>query len=349
MTAAASAFWVPVRWLDAARGAVLRALGPWLRPALVDRDKRAALTTALTAAVTLTGVILAPLWWLALAPLVWGVPHLLADVRYLLVRQGLLRQRAWLGVGFASVLAALLWLGVRATLTGCALLLVLPLAPLRKRLQTAVWVVPAAAAAWWAGVWSDVVLAHAHNLIGIAFWWLWRPQRSGWKWLPPLIVLAVSGLLLSPAADWLQQRAGGLVPPPDQVLWSGFLDSLGADGFWPGQLDGEASVWPMRLVLWFAFAQSMHYVMWLHLLPSDDRARPTPRSFRASLRAWAADVSWPLLALGALVTVGLLLTATVDLNLARDQYFVLAGAHGHVELLALLWIALRGVQRAGEA
>lgn len=346
MRADASPLWMPVQWADAARAAVLASVAPWLRPVLLDRDKRAAFVTALTALFTLAGVLMAPLWWLALAPLVWGVPHLLADVRYLLVRQGLLRNRLWLGVATVSVLAALLWLGARATLLGCVALLLLPLAPLRQRLRVGRWLVPLAGLAWWAGVWSDVVLAHAHNLIGIAFWWLWRPQQSRWKWLPLLSIAAVSALLLSPAADALQQLLGGWLPHPAGVTWAEFLDSLGADGFWPGQMDGEASYWPMRLVLWFAFAQSMHYVMWLHLIPGDDRPRPVPRSFAASLRAWARDLGWPTLAVAAVAAIGLLVVAANDLSAARDQYFVLAGAHGHIELLALVWIALRGVQRA---
>lgn len=329
----------PVVWLDRVRARVLSTAGPWLRPVLLERDKRAAVIATVAGLVALLGMLVAPLWWLALAPLVWGVPHLLSDIRYLLVRQGMLRQRLWVALGLIGVTAAVLSYGVRATLVAAVLALLLPLAGIQRRLLVAAVLVPLAAAALWAGWWADYLLAHGHNVIAFVLWWLWRPRQSAWKYFPLLAFAGGTAVLLSPLADTWLAWLGGAERLPPGMDWSALTTSLGA-------AVPETSPWAMRLVLWYGFAQAMHYAVWLHLLPSDDRPHPTPRSFSSSLRAWQRDLGWPLLVLALVVSLGLGGMALSDLQLARNSYFTLAAAHGHVELLAAVWLALRGVQRA---
>jgi hypothetical protein len=314
-----------------------RLLGRWgrlLRPVLQDRRKRAAGVAVAIALFSLAMAGLFPVWLLVFGPLVWGVPHLLSDLRYLLVRQGLQRERLVMAIGGATLLvAAFSELGVRATLIGAAVLaLVIPGQRLHKLLLAAV-LLSLVALAWPLGWTADLLFAHGHNAIALAIWWFWRPRR-GWLVRVPLIAaLAGLGLLLGGALDpWMAQ--------------SGPTESLNLDELsWQlAPLDDE--VWSRRWTASFAFAQAIHYAVWIHLLPSDDRAREVPRSFQNSLKALEGDMGWPLIALAALLALALALTALLDLGAARDRYFQLAWFHGHVELLAAVWLLLRGVTRA---
>ena len=89
--------------LDRLRGRLLQTLGPLSRPLMMRPELRVALIAATGVLGALLGTLLLPLWMLAISPLVLGVPHLLADVRYLAVRPGLHR-RPWLALLVAGPL-----------------------------------------------------------------------------------------------------------------------------------------------------------------------------------------------------------------------------------------------------
>ena len=75
--------------LDVVRGRTLRTLvrvprvGAWLR----DRERRVPGLLALQALGAFTLALLAPAFLLLVGPLVLGVPHLVSDVRVLIVRR----------------------------------------------------------------------------------------------------------------------------------------------------------------------------------------------------------------------------------------------------------------------
>src|SRR4051812_23892396 len=82
-----------LRLLDAGRGRGLRLvsslLGPSrMRPLLADRQLRVALSGSFAMALALVLTLYCPLLLLIISPLVLGVPHLLADVRYLVAQPG---------------------------------------------------------------------------------------------------------------------------------------------------------------------------------------------------------------------------------------------------------------------
>lgn len=108
------------RPLDRVRRLILRTIGAPLRPLVRSREIRVAVLGASGITVVWFASLLAPLRLLAVGPIVWGVPHLLADVRYLVVQPGLHRQLrlvAWAGppLGFAALGG-----GVFAGLATCA-------------------------------------------------------------------------------------------------------------------------------------------------------------------------------------------------------------------------------------
>src|SRR5262249_39018179 len=95
--------------LDAVRRALLRACGAPARALLRDRELRVSLGGGALVLTALLGVALLPLWFLALGPIALGVPHVLADLRYLIARPGLHRRRE-LGLAMAlPLLAVCLW------------------------------------------------------------------------------------------------------------------------------------------------------------------------------------------------------------------------------------------------
>lgn len=309
--------------LDQARALVYRLAAPIAAPLYANRACRVAWLGGLLVSTAFCLTLMVPLWVLALGPVLFGVPHLLADLRYMVVRPGLHRRRAlWLsapallavsfGAGpvvglvalFPAVLAAkgLVWrklalLGVWALLTGLA---------------------------WRFGIGFQLVFLHLHNLIAVALWWAWRPREAR-AWVVPGLVLAGAIALLGGTADPILSALGGWTAP-----WTGssFSDYVEQTTPLPD------ATFALRGVLLFCFLQAVHYGIWLRLIPEDDRPRPAPRPFRASWRALLDEFGpWPLFVVGALALV-IAGWALVDLPGARLGYLHLAAGHGYLELAA---------------
>lgn len=265
----------------------------------------------------------APLWALALGPLTLGVPHLLADLRYVVVRQGLQRQRLWLLLAVLAIGAAAVGLGVRATLTVVPLVALLCPGDWSRRLGIALGAAALASLAWRAGSTADVVMGHAHNFIAIALWIIWKKRAGFAHWLVLAAWLAGAiALILVPLPP------AALVAPAHGLAVNDLARSLAP------HLD---PLWATRWVVLYAYFQLLHYGIWLHLIPTDDGA---PLTFPALRR----DLGLPLLVGTALVALGLAVWGILDLVAARTHYFQVAYFHGHLELLAAPFLMLRGVR-----
>ncbi len=331
-TPSASALSLPIRAADRLRWVWLRALGPLARPLVRRRELRVAVAGASLLACSLALTALAPLWLLALGPIVWGVPHVLSDLRYLWVRPGHAKRWVlWLAVGAPLVVLSITsdttW-GL-AAVAGAALF---ARGPLWRKLAVLALLAPLAYASRIEPLVFAVVFAHAHNFIGVALWWSWRRRRDRLHWAPLAVFAAGCALILAGALDPIVLALGGLEPSPSGMSVYYHLASL-APGV-PGML-------AVRLVLLFAFAQSAHYVVWVRLVPEEDRERETPRTFAASLRALAADLGGPAVALAIAATLGLAVWAALDLFAARNGYLRGVLFHGHLEVAAaaLLFVA----------
>lgn len=286
-----------------------------------------------------------PLWLLLLAPLLLGVPHVVADLRFLVLRPetGLLRG-AWPGVGVALGAmtvargAALAGLGHSAHLElglGFAALAAVALrAPgARPRRAAAVAVVAALAVAALASPrHAALVLGHAHNLVALVFLVLVTRGLPGAGGVPVVAVLAVVG-----AAAIL----GGALDVPAAPGLAGDAAGFTLAGASHTLAPGAPGPWGTRLVLAFAFLQALHYSVWVHLLP---RALDDGRSLRAELEAACGEAGVPLLAMA--LAAGLVLPALglVDPVGMRAGYLSLVAFHGWLELavLAQLFVAGRG-------
>ncbi|MEM7154562.1 MAG: hypothetical protein AAF799_17070 [Myxococcota bacterium] len=323
-----------VQPLHAAIGAADRVRREWFRllgrpgRALVrDRELRVSVLLSVVTITTLVGTLWIPLWLLALGPVLWGTPHLVSDLRYLVIRTGFAeRTGLWLAGGIP-----LAWLAFGGDLVvgfvgGCAVAL----------LARAPWAHKVAAAAALAvlglgfaalGSTGEVVFGHAHNFFAIALWWWWRPRSGRRHWVPLVLMVVVTAFLLSPLSLALAQIDGG----PAGVGQSFQLWRLAG---------GAGPELGLRLVLLFCFSQSVHYVIWVHSIPDEDRERATPVTFRASVQGLRRDFGDVGLAVATALAVGIAGWALWDLAAANHGYFRMARFHGHLELMAAVLLVL---------
>jgi hypothetical protein len=318
-SAFADALWTP---LDAARSGLLRLAAPWVAPLFADRERRVLWlgVVSVASAFVLTGV--APLWLLAFGPLLLGVPHLVADVRYLVVKPGLHRD-GWLMAGLSLPLAATT-LGAGPLFGVLAALVAVLLARRTWRTPIALVVVAALAACAWD--FPDVfqlAFVHLHNLVALALWFVLRPRPASHAWIPALAVVG-AGAILTGALDPVVTTFGGWVAPIAGVDFGEFVST---------HTEGLEPTLAARAVLSFCFLQSVHYAVWLRLIPDDARERRAPRTFRASWCALVHDLGVPALLLALTVAVGIAAWGLLEVSAARDATF-----HGYLELaIAARW------------
>ncbi|PRQ08652.1 hypothetical protein ENSA7_16580 [Enhygromyxa salina] len=289
------------------------------------RELRVAVIGVSVVIVALLASLIAPLWMLALGPIVLGVPHLLADLRYCVVRPGWHRdRRLWL-----TAAAPLVGVGLGAPLEygllGVAASALVIDGAWARRIAVVVAALGLGVGVRALGSTADLIFAHAHNFVAVGLWAAWRPREGK-------LHLAVLGAFV-------------LVSAALSLGLGDFVWSAGLAAGVPAGLDARTHVatlapglgqpWGLRLVLLYCFAQSVHYGVWLRLVPEDDRDRPTPRSFRASYRALCGELSPWLLGLFTLAAIGLAVWACVDLTQARTGYLRFARFHGMLELTAV--------------
>jgi hypothetical protein len=323
--AAAAAILTP---LDRLRWLFLKLLGPLAKPLLRRRELRVMAAGCAVVGFSLAATLISPFWLLALGPVVLGVPHLAADVRYLVLRPGWHRRaRLWLPVGLPLLLAGASGFPMTSGLTACAAMALLAHGTWIRKIIALACIGTLMAAALAVGDVAALIFAHLHNFIAVMLWWCWR-SRAGQRQqaVVPLLFLVASIML---ALGWLVPWARGFDWQPA---------GLGPDYHLSFLAPGIAEPWALRLVLLFAFAQSVHYGVWLRLIPEDDRPQETPRTFRASAKALIADIGTPLMVLVILLSLAIALWAAFDLTAARENYLRMALFHGYLELIAATWL-----------
>jgi hypothetical protein len=98
----------------------------------------------------------------------------------------------------------------------------------------------------------------------------------------------------------------------------------------------------------YAFGQSLHYMVWLRLMPEIDRGTPTPSSFRRAFQSLKQDFgSWtlPVLGLCAVSCTAMLFGGQP----AREAYFALAYFHIGLEGAGLTRAVMRSRERGALA
>lgn len=324
--------------LDRARVRALQWTMPLSSRLARAREARVAVIGCTVVGFAMLATLIAPLWLLALGPILLGVPHLLADLRYCLVRPGWHRERAlWITAGL-PLLAVAFGAGFEIGLLGIAASVLVIAGDLRRRAAVAAAALTLAVIGWRLDSLADLVLAHAHNFIAVALWATWRPRASKLHWIPIAAFILLAAALLLGLGDAIWSRG-------DAGLGSGLDRSTHLATLAPS----VPGVWANRLVMLYCFAQAVHYGVWLRMVPEDDRERPTPRSFRASYRALRDDFHpWVLVGF-ALAALALAIWACVDLAEARTGYFRFARFHGTLELFAAGLLLAHGRARGRRA
>ncbi len=329
--------------LDAVRLAALRPFAPWLGRWFRDRAFRVSLAGALSVSVSLSLTAAAPLWLMALGPVVMGVTHLAADARYLVVRQGLHRRALVIALVLAPALVAswrpdLAW--VLAPMVGAA---ICARASWTPRLLAALSAVALYVFARSHARMSWVVIAHAHHVVALIAWWWWCRRPRGARAVVLAAVATGFVAVFSGALDATVLRPWALRPPGDGLDMGTLAATL-------SPVDPSRDpVMAMRWVLAFAFGQSVHYALWLRLIPEEDRARPAPRTFVGTALAFSRDLGGLVTLVTALATLALIVWATRDVSAARGAYLRVAAGHGGLELGALTLLACeRSLRREGE-
>ncbi|HRI68447.1 MAG TPA: hypothetical protein PK156_29665 [Polyangium sp.] len=308
---------------------------------LTSRETRTAFFGCLLITIAFFSTSMFPVVMLVLGPIIWGIPHVLADLRYLVARPGLHHRPLVLTAIAIGVLGAGLGFGVRGGLAGAALALCIARTSWMRRVGGLAIVAGLFTLAQHEPYLADLAFAHLHNFIGVLIWWAWRPRQTRLHLLPlGLFALGTVTILLGGSVP-LAAFTKGLEAP-----WTGMSMFHLCQSLTPNPLDPNS----VRLVVLYAFAQATHYVVWLRLVPEDDRPMKSPRSYGQSFRALTKDLGGILLwisVFGALALIGWAVFAPGE---ARDGYLRLAFFHGHLELAAgaLLWAEGRlGIEHAG--
>jgi hypothetical protein len=99
---------------------------------------------------------------------------------------------------------------------------------------------------------------------------------------------------------------------------------------------------PARSLMLYAYAQAVHYAIWLRLIPGERAAGDAPISFRRALAGLRAALGHPMFAGSVVVALALPVAGLAFPADARTLYLEIAGFHAWLELavgahLALAW------------
>lgn len=314
-----------------------------LRSVLLHKRRRVPALLLAHAAVALVIAVLAPTFLLVVGPLLLGVPHLLADLRYLVLRPTLTRPlRGLLLLGCSSLfsLRLLELLGVPGLLRWellVASLLTLGVvglgAPQLRSLKVLGALLGTLALASAALLWpksARLVLGHGHNVVALAMWaFMFCRSRRRALGVVALLLAIAAGLLATPLAWW------GFRHGMQATL--GLHAFAAADSLAPGVQNVTLA---LGLVASFAFLQSIHYAVWLHAIPQETTRGDATLTFRMSFNTLVSELGRPVLALAALLVIALPLAGCFAPLRTQATYLSLSAFHAYLELAAcaLFWV-----------
>jgi len=339
--------------LDQLRRLALRGLTagwPFGRALARRRSLRVSLLLAFHASAAFVLAVVAPSFLLAVTPLVFGVPHLAADARYLIVRRAWPRWWLIASAGFAAALVAVRVadeagarfapaISVEQGIAGAWVLLGAVAGLIASRGRPRGWLVLMAAAGLAIFAVATprafrMALLHGHNLLAVVVWLVLFPRGRRLAWLPVAVILTGAALLTS----------GVLIP---WTVAHGWLSVAGlhlfaaADWLAPGLPDQVA----VGLAASFAFLQAVHYLIWLVGIPAADRPGDGGRSWRAGWRDLVRDLRPAGVATVVAVTVLVAGSGLLAAAPTRRLFLSIGSFHAWLELAVLALALGRGAAR----
>lgn len=189
------------------------------------------------------------------------------------------------------------------------------------------------------------ILILAHNVVGFIYWIHACRDRAdrGVAWAALGLFALVNVVIFAGALDAVYALVARHVSLPTAGLTHEAMGKL----LFPWSDDRDLL---MRGIAAFAFGQSVHYFVWMKAIPDQHHRLEMPTSFRQSLKLLGEDFG-PRVALALVygVAASMALWVVLDLKVAREAYFLIAGFHGYVEIAALplLGVAARGARIQG--
>jgi hypothetical protein len=312
------------------------------------REQRLAFIVGLHALLACGLALVFPVHLFVLGPVLFGVLHVAADVRYLVLRQGLARWwRAIVGLGCVALIALRvaeethLWRQPArlefAFATCFALGAVAAALAARGSIRRAVVAFGAvlglgAMALTWPES-ARLLLLHAHNLIAVALLRLVFPARASRLFVPLLLVFALGVALASGAFYRLTLHSGFALAFHRHVLEV-------ADWVAPGLRADRA----IGVTCAYVFLQSVHYVMWLVVIPQRSQRGEGTLTFAMSARSLLKDFGILGVLVIAVLALGVVGFALFDVQRAQRTYLSLGMFHAYLEIsmLAYLWVRQHG-------
>ena len=184
-----------------------------------------------------------------------------------------------------------------------------------------------------------VVLSHLHNVVPLFFLWEWsaslRPGRRGlFRAVNLGWVLVVPGLILSGLFDPVLRAAPAALGGLGSFEVAGLVRTYAPPSLVPTDMG-------VRFLVVFAFMQTMHYVVWIGVLPR--YAPEAAARFDARVPVLRGGRAWLLgLGLAAVLSVAFLL----DYASGKSLYAAAASYHAYLEFPVLLALVFSsGVRR----
>lgn len=297
------------------------------------RELRVAAASSLQILIATFIALAIPLWSITLGPLLLGVPHVLADLRYLVVRPGFHRKTVlWLLAGIPILIAGLGG-GLKVALLGVLGVILWSRQSPRRRLLFFITTFIVGFLIVQLGRTADVLFVHLHHLVTFWIWWQWRKREQLWHWVPLLLLGLLSFSVLQGSFDFLFFFFQG---------WKGPVTDLNFDEMIAWLAPGVDPLLGMRLMMLFALGQAIHYGIWLRFIPEEERKHNAPPPFRKSFQALVQEMGVGVLLGGGFLFLLFAFWGIFNLFNARMAYLHFAGFHGYLEIVAM---ALFGLER----
>jgi hypothetical protein len=303
---------------------------PGARGILVSRERRIPVAEGLCVAMATFTSLFFPVLSLWVGASLLGLPHVLSGIRHVGLRRSLHPMtKACIGASIAVGAFTLMQLTSGVPIFVGLFALSMGVEVLASRARTVpklFWlatVALGAGAAWRWPYFFIIGASHLHALSSMSFFSTEARRRGIRVWPLWALSVAAAGAVI----------VGALDPVFASAAWA---RSLG-----PDEVVGILGSSPMllgRSLFLYAFSQSLHYMVWLRLMPELDRESPVPQSFRQALARLRRDFGrWtvPALVLCAIGGIAMLLGGRT----ARDAYFVVV--YFHIGLEAAGWMRLQ--------
>jgi hypothetical protein len=176
---------------------------------------------------------------------------------------------------------------------------------------------------------ARLALLHAHNLVAIALLFLLFPARVRRLAVPLLLIVALAVGLAAGAGYRVTLASSGV---------QGFHHHVLEIADWVAS--GLRADYAIGVTSAYVFLQSVHYLIWLFLIPQRAQRGEGTLTFAMTARSLVKDFGAIGLTVILVLGLSVLVAAAFDAPRAQRTYLSLAMFHAYLELsmLSYLWV-----------